>query len=161
MIMERKGFTLIEILIVVAIIAILASIVLVGLGPTQALGRDARRAADLHEVQNALELYYNKNGTYVTGMSGKNWSDFTAVLVGAGIAINALPDDPSSGKHYRYGSDAAGTTYILEANMESDQDSFWSNYQTPNNIGAITDVTAGTGGLTCKASPDKQFCQAL
>ena len=35
---ERKGFTLIEILIVVAIIAILASVILVGLGPTQSLG---------------------------------------------------------------------------------------------------------------------------
>ena len=51
---ERKGFTLIEILIVVAIIAILASIVLVGLGPTQQSGRDARRLSDLHEIQNGL-----------------------------------------------------------------------------------------------------------
>src|SRR5579863_3533942 len=60
----RKGFTLIEILIVVAIIAILASIVLVGLGPTQQAGRDARRLSDLHEVQNGLELYYNSCGYY-------------------------------------------------------------------------------------------------
>ena len=61
---QRKGFTLIEILIVVAIIAILASVVLVGLGPTQQAGRDARRISDLHEVQNGLELYYNKCGYY-------------------------------------------------------------------------------------------------
>ena len=63
---SQQGFTLIEILIVVAIIAILASVVLVGLGPTQAQGRDARRISDLREVQTGLELYYNKNGVYPT-----------------------------------------------------------------------------------------------
>ena len=55
---------MIEILIVVAIIGILASVVLVGLGPTQQSGRDARRLSDLHEVQNAIELYYQKYGIY-------------------------------------------------------------------------------------------------
>src|ERR1035441_6676978 len=60
----QSGFTLIEILIVVAIIAILASVVLVGLGPTQQAGRDARRISDLNEAQNGLELYYNKCGYY-------------------------------------------------------------------------------------------------
>ena len=45
----RKGFTLIEILVVVAIISILASVVLVGLGPTRKIGRDARRISDLPE----------------------------------------------------------------------------------------------------------------
>ena len=49
----KKGFTLIEILIVVAIIAILASVVLVGLGPSQQ-SRAAMRTSisDLREVQN-------------------------------------------------------------------------------------------------------------
>ena len=61
---QRQGFTLIEILIVVAIIAILASVVLVGLGPTQQAGRDARRLSDIREAQNALELFYNKCGYY-------------------------------------------------------------------------------------------------
>ena len=60
----RQGFTLIEILIAVAIISILASVVLVGLGPTQQSGRDARRLSDLHEIQTSLELFYNKCGYY-------------------------------------------------------------------------------------------------
>src|ERR1700685_3626124 len=95
---ERKGFTLIEILIVVAIIAILASIVLVGLGPTQESGRDARRLSDLHEVQNGLELFYNKCGFYpgsapsgacaTTGV-GATWSgtsgSLSADLVASGV----------------------------------------------------------------------------
>jgi prepilin-type N-terminal cleavage/methylation domain-containing protein len=55
--MNKKGFTLIEVLTVVAIIGLLASIVLVGLGSFRTRGRDTRRIADLRSTQNALELY--------------------------------------------------------------------------------------------------------
>ena len=87
---KNEGFTLIEILIVVAIIAILASVVLVGLEPTQQAGRDARRVSDLTEVQNGLELFYNACGYY----PGRSWGN---VGCATGYA------DPSGG-----GSAAAG-----------------------------------------------------
>ena len=61
---NRGGFTLIEILIVIAILGLLASIVLVGLGGARAKARDARRIADLRGVQNALEVYYSARGQY-------------------------------------------------------------------------------------------------
>src|SRR2546422_562625 len=64
---NKKGFTLIEILIVVAIIALLASIVLVGLGPARVKGRDARRVADIRQMQNALEIWNTKCGSYPQG----------------------------------------------------------------------------------------------
>ena len=64
-----RGFTLVEILIVVGIIGLLASVVLSGLGSTRARGRDARRIADIRQAQQALELYYAKCQVYpgVTG----------------------------------------------------------------------------------------------
>ena len=83
---QTQGFTLIEILIVVAIIAILASVVLVGLGPTQQAGRDARRISDLQETQNGLELWYNSCGIYpgtnscTAGSPGTSWSALQGVL---------------------------------------------------------------------------------
>ena len=43
---------------------LLSSVVLVGLGSFRTRGRDARRIADLREVQNALELYNLKNQQY-------------------------------------------------------------------------------------------------
>lgn len=125
---SKKGFTLIEILIVVAIIAILASSVLVGFGPAQRQGRDARRISDLRQVQNALELYYSKCGYYPgpvqagTSCSGafsqtNTWAGLTTVLTGSGIGINQVPDDPTNGKHYTYGS-ANGSGYVLAADLE-------------------------------------------
>jgi general secretion pathway protein G len=156
----KKGFTLIEILIVVAIIAILASVVLVGLGPTQSLGRDARRASDLTEVQNALELYYNKNGKYPVE-AGKQWTDLQADLEAAGVGINSVPNDPNAGSNYIYGTDAAGTTYVIGANMESAQDGFWNNYAAPGNLGlTVAGDTTGGVKMTCTAA-GKQFCLSL
>ena len=111
----RRGFTLIEMLIVVAIIGILASLVLVGLGPVQRQGRDARRISDLRQVQTGLELYFVKNGDYPASQA---WSELTTTLTGAGIGVSNVPQDPSSasGKTYQYGSN--GSSYVVAAGLE-------------------------------------------
>ncbi len=160
----RKGFTLIEILIVVAIIAILASVVLVGLGPTQQAGRDARRLSDLHEVQNGLELYYNKNGAYpipspASWGSASTAGSLSADLISAGVGITSIPNDPSSGKNYVYGWGPAATTYELAATMESANGSEWVNYSAPTALSAGGGVTDGAT-LTCTQA-SLQYCVSL
>lgn len=67
--MKRKqqrpnGFTLLEFLIVVAIIGLLSVAMMVYVLPSLAKGRDGRRKADLHKISNALEEYYNDNNSY-------------------------------------------------------------------------------------------------
>jgi prepilin-type N-terminal cleavage/methylation domain-containing protein len=157
---ERKGFTLIEILIVVAIIAILASVILVGLGPTQSLGRDARRVSDLHEVQNGLELYYNSQGSYPIA-DDTVWTNLGTALNAAVPSISAIPNDPSGGTHsYIYGTDAKGASYILQATLENPSGGPWQGYTAP----ASSTVTAesvkyyGTGKPDCTV-PD--YCITL
>lgn len=61
---NKKGFTLIELLVVVAIIGLLATLSIVALNNARARARDARRVADVKQIQTALELYYNDQGTY-------------------------------------------------------------------------------------------------
>jgi prepilin-type N-terminal cleavage/methylation domain-containing protein len=58
------GFTLVELLIVIAIIGILAAIVLVNLNVSRKKGRDARRLSDIHQIMTALELFYADNSGY-------------------------------------------------------------------------------------------------
>lgn len=53
-----KAFTLVELLVVISIISLLASITLTSLGQVKAKARDARRIAQLQEYRTALELYY-------------------------------------------------------------------------------------------------------
>jgi len=61
---KGKGFTIIELLVVVAIIGVLAGIAAVNLRESQKQARDARRKADLNTILAALTLYYNDNNTF-------------------------------------------------------------------------------------------------
>lgn len=61
---KEKGFTLIELLVVISIIGILAAVVLVSLNSARSKSRDAKRLADIRQVQTALELYFNDQAGY-------------------------------------------------------------------------------------------------
>lgn len=69
------GFTIIELLVVISVIGLLASVILVSLNSARAKARDARRKADLAQITRALELYYDTYGGYPTS----GWNDGGAV----------------------------------------------------------------------------------
>lgn len=60
----QSGFTIIELLIVIAIIGILATLVLTNFQGAQAKGRDTVRKNDINSLYQKLEEYYNENGGY-------------------------------------------------------------------------------------------------
>ncbi|OGC93915.1 hypothetical protein A2389_02335 [Candidatus Adlerbacteria bacterium RIFOXYB1_FULL_48_10] len=72
--MKPRGFTLIELLVVIAIIGLLASIVMVSLSSARVKARDAQRAAALHQIRDAVELYASDNGHYPN--SNGAWASF-------------------------------------------------------------------------------------
>ncbi|MFH1173467.1 MAG: prepilin-type N-terminal cleavage/methylation domain-containing protein [bacterium] len=109
MIKLKKSFTLIELLVVIFIIGILASIIVVSLSSVRAKGRDARRKSDIDQIQKALSLYYNENGSYPgsgsdvsTTCSNTGWNcsqnsaswDASGGLQGALSPYISLPIDP-------------------------------------------------------------------
>ena len=61
---NKQGFTLIELLVVIAIIGLLSTLSIVALNQARARARDARRLADVKQIQTALEMYYNDEGGY-------------------------------------------------------------------------------------------------
>src|SRR3989338_4693304 len=66
---SSKGFTLLELLVVIGIIGLLASILVVNLTSARRRARDTKRVADIRNLQTASEDYYGKNGKYPTVIS--------------------------------------------------------------------------------------------
>lgn len=143
------GFTLVEMLIVVGIIAILASIILLGLAPARQASRDARRIADLREVQTVLETYYNKCSAYpgggtspsasCTNTSVTDWTSLQTALKTAGVAT-VLPIDPlnKSPNQYAYAVSGSGQSYTLSDTLED-----------PNNLVFGSSLKGTYNGVVC------------
>lgn len=101
---KQGGFTIIELLIVIAIIGILATLVLTNFQGAQAKGRDTVRKNDINSIYQKLEEYYNENGGYPDGdLAGtvavgiNNASATGTVAVFPGIDAGALTDEDGTG----------------------------------------------------------------
>lgn len=157
---SKKGFTLIEMLIVVAIIGILSGAVLVGLGPVQKGGRDARRVSDLRQAQNALELYFNKNGTYPALSSGGKLDDVATTITGS--VGGQIPKDPrSTTLNYYYISLNGGTSYVLGASLEdvSNKSLQTGSYTSTSALGGFPGACGAAG--TDNSVPMFMYCISL
>jgi len=60
----NKGFTLLELLVVMAIIGILAAVVMVNFASGSREARDARRVREVYQIGHALQMYYSSQGEY-------------------------------------------------------------------------------------------------
>lgn len=130
---KSKGFTLIELLVVIAIIGVLASVVLASLNNARRKSRDARRIADIKQIQLALELYFDANNAYS--------DDIYSATVGiAPTFIPVVPKDPLDNSTYKYADcPAPHTTYHLGAVLEDD-----TNAALDNDRGGQSAVATGS-----------------
>jgi prepilin-type N-terminal cleavage/methylation domain-containing protein len=115
---KQQGFTLLEILLVVAAIAILAGIVIVAINPNKQLGdtRNTQRSSDVNALLNAVYQYsIDNNGNLPSGIAGQakvfgdgSGVDCTATSTVASAALDlsgdlvptylvSIPHDPMSG----------------------------------------------------------------
>lgn len=85
-----KGFTLIEIAVVIVIIAILATLGTLGVARFQTESLDAQRATNAKAISEALEKYYDKNGEYPPCSSITMPAPQVAQDVLEGISVDAL-----------------------------------------------------------------------
>jgi len=118
--MNRKAFTLIELLIVIIILGVLAALITGNFFTSLKKGRDAKRKADLEQITRALEMYYEDKRTYPTFALpfGGKLCETASCLVAEKVYMQKLPDDPVSGKDYQYLS-SDGTNYKLFACLEN------------------------------------------
>ena len=148
---SEQGFTLLEILLVVAAIAILAGIVIVALNPSKQLGdtRNAERQSDVNALLNAITQYALDNGGNLpsgidsivgsaqvlgTASSGCDSTCGATTTVASCVDIRSdlvsdyvvgIPSDPSSGSaantDYYVNTDSGGRVVVGACDMERSQ----------------------------------------
>jgi prepilin-type N-terminal cleavage/methylation domain-containing protein len=115
----QSGLSLIEILVVVAIVGLLLVALLWWFSPQLGKGRDAKRKADLNEIKTAFEDYYNDNYCYPPSDVLQNCGsqDFRPYL-------DTIPCDTGTGQPYQYiPLDSSGCTgYRIFATLENKND---------------------------------------
>lgn len=102
---RQTGFTIVELLIVIVVIAILATISIVAYNGIQGRARDSGRLSDMKTITKALEIYKINNGSYpspVSTLNASGWevsttgttaTNFLSALVSSN-GVSKIPVDP-------------------------------------------------------------------
>lgn len=158
---HKKGFTLVELLIVIVVLGILVSISIVAYNGAQQRARDSRRHNDISELTKALEVYYSVNHKYPASggsttinntwstTSDASWAAFQTAL--GPYMDNNVPSDPIStpntnvnaGIGYNYAYYSSPTTswcgaapnqlYVITYRLESSAQTTVKNGNCPTN----------------------------
>ena len=121
---KQKGFTIVELLIVVVVIAILATITIVSFNGIQTRARDSARDVAVKNIQTALEMYKeDNNGVYPNACGSPNTGCNVPNLASALVPkyMSTVPNDPSSGVNIGYVVSIGQTGYSLNVKYESKQ----------------------------------------
>jgi len=140
-----KSFTVTELLVIISIIGILALLVVVGLQPKRAKGRDAKRISEVNSLRGALKLYHMDHGEYpIQEPATWSWCSLEQTAVAAADYCSGMydaegdfvlepympkkPEDPIYGRgmetsgdkySYQYISTSSGQEYGIHADLET------------------------------------------
>lgn len=145
----QKGFTLIELMIIVAIIAILASVAAPKFGSQIQKAQDAKAIQVVGTWRSGLSILYTDNGVYPTslgaiavavdkGTTSKTFTTYATTVVGyannrtAWVKVGTNTASATGGKAARFGLDSASTTdnaiNFTAANGKDTKGTSWSAY---------------------------------
>ncbi len=154
----KKGFTLIELIVVISIIGFLTTLAFASFSQARQQSRDQKRISDLSGIQLALEQYFNKFGFYP--------STIDELYSGQYKFLGQIPTPPSTYSIYNYvtlsnqSNPAVCTSYQLWTRLEGANstassskkgfDSLPDHLPTQNGV----DLCAGNSGAQIDASSD-------
>lgn len=143
---------MIELLIVIAIIGILASLALVSFSGTQKQARDTQRKSDLKQYQNALEQFANQNNGLYPSRTDASGAEASGSLCSSDLNLSVCPEDPRKNDDatftYRYQSDGSGSGTI-----DATQYVLWGKLENPTTTTYFVSCSSGAVGQTTSGIP--------
>lgn len=134
----RRGFTILELLVSVAIIAMLTAVTMVLLTSVREKSRDAERMSELRQLRNALNIYVTQTGNFpvATDPVALSGEDIITSALISEDTIKAPAVDPRYPAYaYTYQSSADGSSFIvsfcLETNTIQGYNEGCNNFITP------------------------------
>lgn len=120
----KKGFTLLELLVVISIIAIMIAMGVSYTSTSQKKGRDAKRKSDIKEIQNAVEQYYSVCGYAYPTPTGSFFVSVNCPTPPISI-MPTVSADPRGATPYYCGptpgaSNCTSSSYTICAMLESE-----------------------------------------
>jgi len=145
---DKRGFTIVELLIVIIVIGILATLVITTYNGVQSRARDTKRKTDINAIQGQVEAYNAQNGNYPTNanmndstfrsnnlkgleapaaLQDPKWNSSNTNCTASGAVTLQDSTTPANGC-YGYQASPAGcdngsggdcTSYTLTANLEN------------------------------------------
>lgn len=120
----QPGFTLIELVVVLALVLLLSTLAVIALGSAREKARDAKRLSDLKQIQAVLELSFSETSSYPKieeplplGLGNARCLDATGFhATCADPYMQPVPTDPKDGAYLYQSSD--GTNYTITTELE-------------------------------------------
>ena len=143
---KQSGFTLVELLIAVSVVAVLATIVYASFGEARKKAHDTQRVTDIQTLQLALKLYHEKYATYLVSGTGQGnvatangaGSSVVTALYNEGLLPSTTLDDPT-----QTGADG----YLLYLCSSNQVYALYATKERP-----ITSESNYIGTITCSGS---------
>jgi prepilin-type N-terminal cleavage/methylation domain-containing protein len=132
---RRQGFTLIELMVVISIIAILVGLLVANVSSIQTKSRDGARKIDIRKVQRALEQYKADWGRYPDVSGTNKWTMLNNITQLVPRYINPMPVDPKYGSTCTVGTTGSG--YLYSVSADGSRYAVFTQLENPNDQDAL------------------------